>query len=226
MKIGLLGYGKMGKLVEKEALAQGHSIVVKIASDSNEIPSENVDVWIDFSTASAVIPHIEMCGKTKTNIVIGTTGWENDLPLAKQLATKYSIAILYAPNFSLGVHLFRQIIEEAANLIKHYPFYDVSGHEMHHKNKVDVPSGTALDLARQLVKSLERKTPLTFSSTRCGEIPGTHTVIFDSNADTITLTHQARNRTGFALGAVDAAKWLCNKTGFYTFEDTLKMQGE
>lgn len=221
MKIALLGYGKMGKLVELEAGKQGLTVVARLSRKPDAAQIQEADVCIDFSHADSVVAHAAVAVGAGKNLVIGTTGWEQHLPAVKELADRHGVGILYAPNFSIGVSLFNKILREAAKLMRPFPCYDVSGSEMHHKNKADAPSGTALLLAETLVDGLGRSAPLTFSSVRCGEIPGTHTVIFDSPADTITLTHQARNREGFARGAIEAAKWLQGKKGFYTIEDML-----
>lgn len=221
MKIALLGYGKMGKLVESEALSQGHQIVARIGRSEANGALELADIGIDFSHADCVVEHAEAAARLGKNLVIGTTGWEDQLQAIKDLAAHYAVGILYAPNFSIGAYLFQKVVEEAAKLMNFFPFYDAAGYEMHHRHKVDAPSGTAKLLAQILTKNLGLPAPLVFSSMRCGEMPGTHSVIFDSAADTLTLTHQARNRAGFASGALEAAKWLHEKEGFYTIDQMI-----
>jgi len=222
MKIALLGYGKMGKLIERAAQAKGHEIVCRFTSspaDWNEI--SNADICIDFSHAGVVIENLTQCALRGKNVVIGTTGWEEHLEEAKSIADSHGIGVLYGPNFSLGVHLFLQILDFSAQLMNRFKEYDVAGLEMHHAQKKDAPSGTALEMCRRLEKSIERVQQLDMTAVRVGSIPGTHTVMFDSAFDTITITHQARNREGFAGGAVEAAQWLLEKKGFYTLDDYL-----
>lgn len=154
--------------------------------------------------------------------MIGTTGWEEHFDAVQQYVKKYQIGLLYSPNFSMGVQLFFKIVAEAASLIGPFESYDVGLLEEHHKHKLDRPSGTAKRLAEILTDRLQRKEELSVASLRCGSIPGTHTVLFDSTVDTITLTHQAHNREGFAAGAVLAAEWLQGKQGFFTMDDMLK----
>ncbi len=203
MKIALFGYGKMGKRVAHLAGARGHHIV----SDLGE-----ADAAIDFSVAEAVLLHVEKTCATHVPLVIGTTGWEEKLPIAQQMVTNASNAALYAPNFSLGVALFRKLLKEAAPLLAHY---EISGCEWHHATKQDAPSGTAKAIQRDLVM----KSP--FASVREGEKVGTHTVTFDSQVDQITLTHEAKSRDGFALGAIQVAEWIHDKTGWFTLDDML-----
>lgn len=220
MIIALLGYGRMGKLIEEEALKLGHAVVVATGKEDFSI-IETADVCIDFSHASRVCDHVALACKAGKNIVIGTTGWEEHLEWVIECVEKHQIGAIASPNFSIGVQLFKMIVEEAADLIKDFHAYDVSGCEMHHKHKADAPSGTAKMLAQAIVAKMGINEGLEFSSVRCGDIPGTHTIIFDSPVDTITLTHQARSRSGFARGAVEAANWLQGKAGFYTIEDMI-----
>lgn len=224
MKIALLGYGKMGKLIEQEALKHGYTVTAKATKSGFAGLLDEADICIDFSHANCLLEHLHIAGQASKNVVIGTTGWEEHLPAVKKLAENYGIGILYAPNFSLGIYLFRQIVQEAAKLIKLHTHYKVSGNEIHHKHKADAPSGTAKLLAQDLAEILERNTPLTFSSERSGEIPGIHSVTFDCSTDTISFTHQAHNREGFALGALEAARWLQGKKGFYTLDDMMKKE--
>lgn len=233
MKIALIGYGKMGKIVETVALEKGHEIVFKGKELDSAI--DQADVCIDFSHPSCVMEHIKMVSKAKKNLIVGTTGWYDQMEYVKSIVKESQIGFLYAPNFSIGVFLFLKIVEEAATLFHPFDEYDVGAVELHHSKKADSPSGTAKLLVNALLEKMERKQnveinavqgqidphTLHVASLRCGSIPGTHTVLFDSPADTITLTHQARNREGFARGALFAAEWLEGKKGFYSIDDLL-----
>ncbi len=226
MKIALLGHGKMGKMVEGIALKKNYTLV----------PIDEAEVCIDFSHPSVALEHIHTCAKKKKSLVMGTTGWYEHLEEARKIVEEAKIGFLYSPNFSIGVSLFMKVVEEAAKLVNAHPAYDVSLIEYHHNQKADSPSGTAKALAKSLIAHVERKThevcdnpnrpiqphELHVSSIRCGHIPGNHQVIFDSPADTITISHEARNREGFAMGAVLAAERLKGKRGFFTFQEALK----
>ena len=205
LKIALIGYGKMGRRVEKIALERGHKIT----------SIEEADVCIDFTEPSSVLSTLQKLAPTKKCFVIGTTGWYDELDKVSELVKKYDLALLYAPNFSIGVHLFMEVVAEAAKKYLGTGEYKVAGVEMHHDEKKDAPSGTALGLVKKIGQ------PVSFSSVRCGSIPGVHTLIFDSPVDQITLTHEARSRDGFALGAVKAAEWLPGKKGLFTLNDLL-----
>jgi 4-hydroxy-tetrahydrodipicolinate reductase len=237
MKIALIGYGKMGKLIEEIALQREHKIVAKIhpsgaltSIDENSV--KQADVCIDFSHPSYALDNIRTLAALNKNVVMGTTGWYEEIETVKKIVKEQDIGFLFSPNFSIGVLLFKKIVESAAILMNDFDEYDVAGFEMHHNQKVDSPSGTAKSLVYSLLNHIERKTmpvydivnrpiaphELHFPSLRCGSIPGTHTITFDSPADSITITHQARTRTGFATGAVVAAEWLADKKGFYSFD--------
>ena len=229
MKIAIIGYGKMGKLVEKVSKKRGHDIVSIIDSLTTNDNISDADVCIEFTEPDAVLDNIEIIASHGKNLVIGTTGWYDKIDNVAAIIDKTDTGAIYSPNFSVGVNLFMDIVSHAAELINQYPEYDVAGVEYHHKNKADSPSGTAKAIANALIEKIERKKiaeynvvdrvikpeELHFTSVRCGATPGTHTVIYDSEADTITITHTARNREGFALGAVLAAEWIQNKKGFY-----------
>lgn len=222
MKIALLGFGKMGRLIEQMALQRRHEIVARITSEEKKLDAlQDADLFIDFSHEKALEQHVEWAAALHKNIVIGTTGWDERLPKVRDVVQDSQIGLLYAPNFSIGVHIFMNIVAEAAQWIDKYEEYDAALHEMHHCHKSDSPSGTALALVELLAKHIKRKSPqtLSVSSTRCGEIPGTHTLIFNSHIDSLTLTHTAHKRDGFAQGAVYAAEWLQGRQGFFTFED-------
>jgi 4-hydroxy-tetrahydrodipicolinate reductase len=238
MKIALIGYGKMGHLVEEIAIRKGHFIssVIELSNQITENTLKDADVCIDFSHPDSAMENIQRIASLKKNLVMGTTGWYDHLDRAKAIIHEHGIGFLYSPNFSLGINLFLQIVQEAALLMDPFKEYDIGGIEYHHNQKVDSPSGTAKEIANTILTQMHRKkkvlweTPsralepdeIHFASVRNGSIPGTHTVMFDSLADTITLTHQARNREGFASGAVCAAEWLKGKKGFFTIQDLLQ----
>lgn len=226
MKIALIGYGKMGKLLETTAVAKGHAVVARIDPHlaTKTITADALaaaDICIDFSNPESAIPNLQACAALGKSVVIGTTGWDAQRKQAEEIVKKYGIGCLYSANFSLGINLFMAIVARAAELINPFDDYDVAGYECHHNQKLDSPSGTAKALTEILLSKLSRKSSCDFASIRCGAIPGTHTILFDSPADTITLTHQARNREGFATGAITAAEWLQNKKGWYTIQDLL-----
>lgn len=210
MKIALFGYGKMGKLVEQIAEQKGHTIVAK-GRQPTEI--SEVDVIIDFSHASSVVDHVRLAVEAGKPIVIGTTGWEDELDTVKELVTEGGIAALYSPNFSVGMMLFLKLLSKMAPLMKEFPEYDPVGVEFHHNQKKDSPSGSAKKISEIVGDDLA------FTSVRCGSIPGKHQVIFDSPADTILISHEVRNREGFAAGAIKAAEWIIEKKGWHTFND-------
>lgn len=222
MKIALIGYGKMGKLIEQLAQHKHHEIVARINSTSSPTPSlSQADVWIDFSRPECAIDNIKLAIKYNKPIVVGTTGWYDQLAQVEQLVKNSDIGFLYASNFSIGVNLFYEIVAQAAALLQPFQNYDVALAEVHHNQKLDSPSGTARTIAQHIVANMPRKSNLDIASTRCGRVPGTHTVYFDSAEDTIILSHEARNREGFAQGALIAAEWLKDKKGFYTLNDML-----
>ena len=210
MKIALIGYGKMGKEIEYQAIKRGDEIVAYFDAQSSSFAQvEQVDVCIDFTQSSAVLKTLQKLAPFKKPLVIGTTGW--DISLSKCFAK--TMGILYAPNFSLGVALFERLLKQAHQLLSSH--YTLSGVEIHHKHKKDIPSGTALHLSRSIPD-------LNFQSVRIGSEIGSHHVIFDSHEEVIELTHRAKNRAGFAKGALDAAAWLIGKVGFYTFDDVIE----
>lgn len=219
MKIGLIGYGKTGKMVEKYAVKRGHEIVSIVTSKGDLDSLKEADVCIDFSHPDATLNNIQHLAKLGKSVVVGTTGWYDDIESVKEIVKKSNIGLLYGPNFSIGVQLFNKILFEAAKLMQNHHQYDIAAVEEHHNQKVDAPSGTALKLSKTIFDASGKK--VQFSSVRCGSIPGTHTILFDSPVDTVTLTHQARNRDGFAEGAVIAAEWLQGKKGVYRFEEII-----
>ena len=244
MNIAIIGYGKMGREIEKISKLKGINVVSTIDPNSsgakykeiNEESMRNVDVCVDFTHPSAAVDNIKKISNLKKNIVVGTTGWHDKIDEVKEIVRKSSIGFVYASNFSIGVNIFFRIIEHAAKIMNSVEDYDIYGYELHHNKKADSPSGTAKAIGDILIKNIKRKNKLLFekidrkiepnelhiASVRAGSIPGTHVVGFDSSADTIELKHTARNREGFALGAVMAAQWIQNKKGFYTIDDMMK----
>lgn len=230
MKIALIGYGKMGKLIEKLALERQYLVVGRITSQDSYCKEKlnEADLFIDFSHPEQVSNTILWASELKKQVVIGTTGWYERLDSVKEMVAESNIGLFYDANFSLGVHLFLNIVADAAQLMDSFHEYEIAGYEMHHSRKVDAPSGTAfkmLDLlkAKMPNRDLQNKNLETFfPSIRCGSIPGTHTLLFDSPSDSISLTHTARSREGFAQGAIQAAEWLGARKGVYTMYDMLR----
>lgn len=232
MRIALFGYGKMGKMIEAIALKRGHEIVAKIDGDAGEIDFSIIDVAIDFSQPEAAFHNISKCLSQDTPIISGTTGWLNDYGKAVSLCQEKKGAFIYASNFSLGVNLFFELNRHLAKIMQKLPDYNVSIEEIHHTQKLDAPSGTAITLAEGIIDhsdytqwQLSKREPekLTINSKRIGDTPGTHTVTYNSAIDTIEIQHTAHNREGFALGAVTAAEWIIGKTGIFTMRDVLNL---
>lgn len=244
MNIALIGHGRMGKEVERLAKEKGLSVarVFDIHNNAGSLgitreTLKGVDVCIEFSAPGAVISNIEAVAECGKNIVVGTTGWYDRLDHVKKTVKEAKIGLLYASNFSLGVNLFIHLVSHAAHLFDRYHDYDVAVSEMHHTGKIDSPSGTALSVAAAILQSMKRKSEilaetshgqikphqLHVTSTRLGHVTGKHAVTFDSDADVIELVHTAKNRAGFALGAVVAAEWLKGKKGVYTMRDMITL---
>lgn len=228
MKIALLGYGKMGKLVEELALHQGWEVGPKLQSDTNpagagitEASMVGVDVAVDFSRANAVLANIEAAAQIGLNLVVGTTGWYDARSGVEKIVLQSGIGLLYAANFSIGVNLFFEIASHTAQVVRKLPQYDCFLAEEHHRSKKDAPSGTAMTLLELMRPYLNDPIP-SVVSTRAGFTPGNHTLGFDSEADTILLEHRARSRQGFAEGALLGARWIAGKKGFYHFRDVFR----
>jgi len=224
MKIALIGYGAMGRLVGKLAVDEGHEIARTLDIDDgslsvNELAEavRGAEVVIDFSIAEAVPKDAEACALAGVPLVVGTTGWQAQLVQVKSVVDQNDGALVYGANFSVGVQIFYRIAAMAAELFKNLESYDAFVEEAHHKRKRDAPSGTALHLGKIVADNLGRDVPT--SSTRAGYIPGTHRLGFDSTADQITLEHVARSREGFAAGALMAAKWIIGRKGVYEFSE-------
>lgn len=236
MKIALIGYGKMGKAIEEIALQRNHEIIARFDSKNklDETILEQADVAIEFTRPDLALDHIHACLENKVPVVVGTTGWYEDFKEVEKAAKKAKVGVFYATNFSLGVNLFFALNKKLAKLMNHHLEYAVKLEEIHHTQKLDAPSGTAITLAEQIIKKLDDKdnwvnnetqTPeeLSIISKRIENVPGTHTVSYTSSVDSIEITHTAFNRKGFAEGAVLAAEFLLNKTGMVSMEDMLKL---
>ena len=238
MKIALIGYGKMGKTIEKLALQEGHQVVLKINSTNlNELNVENLrkaDVAIEFSTPQTVVKNILLCFEAGTPIVIGTTAWTAYKEEIENTCESVGGAMLSASNFSLGVNLFFELNSRLAKLMNHYKQYQISLTEIHHVAKLDTPSGTAITLADEIThqhkhyKSWENKLEtkegiIPIQSLREPNVPGTHLVKYTSPEDIIEIKHTAINRDGFAAGALLAAHWMINKKGVYTMKNVLNL---
>lgn len=242
MNIGIIGYGKMGNEIERIA-ALRKITVKKVFTDENNMDGlgltkqslRDIDVCIDFTAPTAVIGNIEAVAACGKNIVVGTTGWYDKLDEVKKLVRAQKIGLLYSPNFSLGMNIFYQVLSSAAHVFEKFDFYDVAISETHHHGKADSPSGTALALGQIVLQHIRRKKEMVHetvhktikpeqlhvTSTRVGNVVGIHRVLFDSEGDSIELMHTAKNRSGFALGALIAAEWLRGKKGVFMMKDVL-----
>src|SRR3990172_12676574 len=227
MKLALIGYGKMGRLIEQVALTRGYEIAFKVDVDENsqgealtEATLRGVEVAIDFTMPQAVVRSVERITGLGINMVIGTTGWLGQLEAVRRMVEERGVGLVYGSNFSIGVNVFFRLMEAAATLFREYSDYDPWIYEIHHRAKLDAPSGTALKLKQILAQAYAGR-DLSVASNRAGAPPGEHTVGFDSEADTLTFTHTARSRLGFATGALRAAEWVRGKKGFYEFSETL-----
>ncbi len=241
MKLAILGYGKMGRIIEQFAIERGHEIVLKVNADNLADLSianlKNAEVAIDFSTPESVLRNIGICFDAGVAIVVGTTGWYGRLQEIKNQCLEGNNTLLYGSNFSIGVNVFLHVNKILAQMMNKYGQYEVQVEEIHHTEKLDSPSGTAMSIAEGILERLDRKNEwvnelvgsdtelitkpdqLLIESHRIKEVPGTHTVIYSSEVDEIEFKHKAHSRAGFALGAVMAAEWLHDKTGFFNITD-------
>jgi 4-hydroxy-tetrahydrodipicolinate reductase len=219
MRLLIVGYGKMGRMVEELAVAEGVEIVGRVDEGRDEWA--DADVAVDFSTADALLSNFNHYTKRRLPAVIGTTGWNAHLDRLREEAARAGIGIVASGNFSIGVNVFANVVAEATRLMIAQPQYGAWIHEVHHSAKRDAPSGTAL-LLRDAMVAVGFNRSIDISSARAGMIPGTHTVGFDSASDTIELIHRARDRRGFASGALLAARWIQGRTGWFTMQDVLK----
>lgn len=241
MNIALIGYGKMGKSIEKLALERGHSIGVYVdkAHPIETVDLTEIDVAIEFSAPSKALDHIQFLIKHNIPTVVGTTGWNDHLAIVTKLVEEHKGALLHASNFSVGVNLFFELNKKLAELMADQPAYYVSMEEIHHTEKLDAPSGTAITLAEGIISKHpavsdwscpqhpnknEFNGGVEIKAIREPEVPGTHTIKYDSDIDEISISHQAKSRKGFALGALIAAEWILNKQGVYTMRDVLKLK--
>lgn len=224
MKVGLIGYGTMGRLVGQLAVEKGHDLALTIDVEGADRSTDELaealrvcDVAIDFSIADAVPKNVESSSRAGVPLVVGTTGWQSQVDHVRSLVQQHDGALIYGANFSVGVQAFYRIAARAAELFRDLDAYDPFIEEAHHKRKRDAPSGTALHVHKIVGESFGREVPV--SSTRAGYIPGMHRLGFDSAADQITLTHTARSREGFAAGALIAAQWIIGRKGVYEFSE-------
>ncbi|MDT0649954.1 4-hydroxy-tetrahydrodipicolinate reductase [Autumnicola edwardsiae] len=233
MKIALLGYGKMGKAIEEIAVNRGHEIVLRVSEDieAYNFDGLEIDAAIDFSIPKAAYKNITTAFKHKVPVVCGTTGWLDDYDKATELCKKEDTAFIYASNFSLGVNVFFELNKKLAHMMKGLDDYAVEIEEIHHTEKLDAPSGTAISLAQQIIAENPNKKgwqldhadkdEVPVYAKRITDVPGTHTVSYKSKIDTIEIMHMANSRQGFALGAVIAAEWIKDKKGIFTMRDVL-----
>lgn len=223
MKIALIGYGAMGKTIETLAVKKGHEIAAVIESGTSveELADKlkGADVAIDFSISEAVRGNVEACVLAGVPIVEGTTGWNDERDPIEKFVREGDGAMVFGANFSIGVNIFYRVVDVAAELFAKFPDYEAFIEEQHHSRKKDAPSGTALKLKDIVARNI--RDDFTVTSTRAGNIPGTHRVGFDGTADQIALVHTARSNAGFALGAITAAEWIAGKKGFYEFTDVM-----
>ena len=232
MKIALLGYGRMGKEIEKIALQRGHEIVIK-STGENSYDINEADVAIDFSVPTSAYNNISNCINNNIPVVSGTTGWLEKYNEIVNLCNNKKGAFIYASNFSLGVNVFFELNKQLAKMMSTLKQYNIAIEEIHHTKKLDAPSGTAITLAEGIIENTNKKIweldkttseeSIPITAIRTPDVPGTHTVTYTSEVDTIDIKHTAHNRQGFALGAVIAAEWLQNKTGVYTMRDVLNL---
>ncbi len=233
MQIALLGYGKMGKEIEKIALKRGHSIVIKADIDTIYDITE-ADVAIDFSVPTSAVANITNCFKNNIPVISGTTGWLTQYKDVIAQCKEKDGAFIYASNFSLGVNIFFEMNKYLAKMMNQLKQYNVSIEEIHHTQKLDAPSGTAITLADGIIEKSDfnswkltednpKENEIPITAKRIDKVPGTHTITYESEVDRIDITHTAHNRQGFALGAVIAAEWIIGKTGAFTMNDVLNI---
>ena len=254
MNIALIGFGKMGKLLEVRALEKGHRILMivdpfyhteksplgTIVSKSLDVIQDvrkDLDAAIEFTRPDTAVENLLFLARSKVNTVTGTTGWYNELPEVSEVVKEAGTSLFWAPNYSLGMNLFYRIASYTAGIFDPFPEYDAGGLEIHHNKKADSPSGTARIIADKILEKMSRKNKVNyekcdsapapdefhFASMRVGSVPGVHSIIFDSPADTVEITHTLRNRDGLAAGALKSAEWLCGqkRCGVFTMDDML-----
>lgn len=232
MKIALLGYGKMGKVIERIALERGHEIVLRKTSSASFDGLEQADVAIDFSIPDSAVANISEGLDKNIPVISGTTGWLEDYPKMAALCESKKGAFIYGSNFSLGVNIFFELNAHLAKIMARFPQYSVSMEEIHHTQKLDAPSGTAITLAKEIINHSDysswalknaKKDEILIEAKRIENVPGTHSVVYNSDVDAIEIKHTAHSREGFALGAIIAAEWIIGKTGIFTMKDVLNL---
>ena len=238
MNIALLGYGKMGKVIEKIAIDRGHSIILKVGKNTADYDITKVDIAIDFSIPSAAVSNISTCLNHNIPVVSGTTGWLDDYDSIVELCNEKKGAFIYASNFSLGVNVFFELNKTLAKMMRRLKQYNVSMEEIHHTQKLDAPSGTAISLTNDIIEHTDytdwklidsesgdelSNNIIPIEAKRIEKVPGTHIINYQSEVDTISIEHVAHSRHGFALGAVIAAEWLLGKVGVYSMNDVLNI---
>jgi len=238
MKIAIIGYGRMGKIIEKLAIEQGHEVPLTIGSSNLEdFTPQNLqkcDVAIEFSLPSTAFTNIKTCLEAGLPVISGTTAWLDQLDEVKQICKVQQGAFFYASNYSIGVNIFFALNEKLAQLMQPHAQYDIKMEEIHHTQKLDAPSGTAITLAEGILRNNKHKKSwvkqqatnaqeLPILSKRIDKVPGTHTVAYDSVVDNITISHVAHSRKGFAMGAITAAQWLIGKQGTFSMKDMLNL---
>jgi 4-hydroxy-tetrahydrodipicolinate reductase len=217
--LAIVGYGKMGRLIDQLAPEYGFTVSARVDIGREE-PLKGSDVAVEFSVPSSVAGNVAKVAALRIPMVVGTTGWAEHIAEVKAMVAKYDSALVWSPNFSIGVNVFTRLVSEAARLLKNEKEYGAWAWEIHHITKKDAPSGTLLKLVEQM-KAAGYDRPIDTGSNRAGAHPGTHEIGFDSAADTITLRHTARSREGFARGALKAAQWIMGRKGFFEFSDVL-----
>lgn len=233
MKIALLGYGKMGKVIERIALERGHEIVLRKSSSSSYVGLENADVAIDFSVPSSAVANISECLNNGIPVVSGTTGWLEEYSNMVALCEQKNGSFIYGSNFSLGVNLFFELNDYLAKMMSKFKNYSASMEEIHHTQKLDAPSGTAISLAKGIIENTNytnwtldanpKENEISIEALRIENVPGTHSIFYNSEVDTIEIKHTAHSRDGFALGSIIAAEWLVGKKGVFTMKDVLEL---
>lgn len=234
MKIALLGYGKMGQVIERIALERGHEIVLKKSRNATFEGLEMADVAIDFSIPNAALENISTCFENGIPVISGTTGWLEHYPKMVQLCEEKQGGFIYASNFSLGVNIFFELNSYLSKIMSQFTQYSTTIEEIHHTQKLDAPSGTAITLAENIINhsdysswaldEAKNSDELVIKAERIPNVPGTHTVTYQSVVDSIEIKHEAHNREGFALGAVIAAEWILGKKGVYSMKDVLNLK--
>jgi 4-hydroxy-tetrahydrodipicolinate reductase len=224
VKLAIVGYGKMGKLIEQLAPEYGFTVLCCVDVKDDFRHAAGADVAIEFTIPAAVVGNVETLSAMKVPVVTGTTGWLDQMDRVRAAVERHGMGLVWSPNFSIGVNVFFRVVREAARLLESEPQYGAWAWEIHHHTKKDAPSGTLLKLVEEM-EAAGYSRPIDTAANRAGAHPGTHEIGFDSAADTITLRHAARSREGFARGALRAAQWLPGKRGIFKFEDVLFNKG-